>query len=296
MASPADTSRRLVYADWLEERGDPRSEYVRLRVEIDKFAPHTSRYGELRNRLKELRGQMDSVWLNAMGYQLRHRPLFTVMPERRKDRWRLIDEFIEIWHGPLGSEDGYSEEELESAERRLGLKLPLALREWYTLAGRRADVWSVQDRVLSPAQLEIDDRTATLIIRSENQWCERWGIRLADLNQDDPPIVEVDANLQGSPTTSAFACLVLLYEVMFAAGVFSGAGATPRLQAAASRGLFRCDCPDRYWVGSPIQIFEGDDLIVSLHGDEWVYVAARNAQAMQQLDSEVLAELEVYKS
>ena len=30
LASPDDASLRLVYADWLEERGDPRGEYVRL--------------------------------------------------------------------------------------------------------------------------------------------------------------------------------------------------------------------------------------------------------------------------
>ena len=33
-ANPADDGTRLVYADWLEERGDPRAEYIRLRLRL----------------------------------------------------------------------------------------------------------------------------------------------------------------------------------------------------------------------------------------------------------------------
>lgn len=38
---PADMGPRLVYADWLEERGDPRGEYIRLAIELAHKGPVT---------------------------------------------------------------------------------------------------------------------------------------------------------------------------------------------------------------------------------------------------------------
>ena len=38
-ASPDDNLVRLVYADWLDERGDPRAEFVRLQVELRQLPP-----------------------------------------------------------------------------------------------------------------------------------------------------------------------------------------------------------------------------------------------------------------
>jgi uncharacterized protein (TIGR02996 family) len=59
-AEPEEDSHRLVYADWLEERGDPRAEYLRLEhaVRIHR-AP-----GE--ERLRVLRSQLDADWLRAV--------------------------------------------------------------------------------------------------------------------------------------------------------------------------------------------------------------------------------------
>lgn len=54
---PDDNSLRLVYADWLDERGDPRGEYLRLQVESSR----------MRARLHELRQQLDSKWLATVG-------------------------------------------------------------------------------------------------------------------------------------------------------------------------------------------------------------------------------------
>lgn len=34
LANPTDMTLKLVYADWLQERDDPRAEFVRLQVEL----------------------------------------------------------------------------------------------------------------------------------------------------------------------------------------------------------------------------------------------------------------------
>ncbi|MFL5356773.1 SMI1/KNR4 family protein [Archangium sp.] len=53
------------------------------------------------------------------------------------ERWALVKRFVAHWHEPLREGQGYAASELDAAERRLGFPLPVALREWYQLAGQR---------------------------------------------------------------------------------------------------------------------------------------------------------------
>src|SRR5262249_19063984 len=54
-AAPEDGNLRLVYADWLEERGDVRGEYLRLEHQLS-LSPITL-------RLVQLREQIDPSWI-----------------------------------------------------------------------------------------------------------------------------------------------------------------------------------------------------------------------------------------
>ncbi|MCX4785017.1 SMI1/KNR4 family protein [Streptomyces sp. NBC_01221] len=75
------------------------------------------------------------------------------------------------------------------AQARLGLPLPAALREAYQLLGRRTDLTDNQDTLLAPQDLSLDEDRGVLVFRVENQSCAYWGIRVTDLDQDDPPVV-----------------------------------------------------------------------------------------------------------
>src|ERR1700722_17360862 len=66
--APGDDSLRLVYADWLEERGDPRAEYLRVLCALRGPLPPQGRKPALRARLKELRTGLDPSWIAAMGH------------------------------------------------------------------------------------------------------------------------------------------------------------------------------------------------------------------------------------
>jgi uncharacterized protein (TIGR02996 family) len=57
-----DQSRRLIYADWLEERDDPRGEYLRLEAALAALASDDQRFPALDARLRQLRGEIDFVW------------------------------------------------------------------------------------------------------------------------------------------------------------------------------------------------------------------------------------------
>lgn len=111
------------------------------------------------------------------------------------DPWRTIAAIARDWSEPLiESEDTAKAEagigaELEAAEARLGLALPGALREAYRLLGHRPDLTSNQDQLLAPDELHLDGDRGVLVYRVENQACAYWGIRGADLELEDPPVL-----------------------------------------------------------------------------------------------------------
>ena len=67
---PDDDVARLVYADWLDERGDTESlakaEFLRGECELAELAPEEKRYGPLREQLREVARPLDTDWLAAV--------------------------------------------------------------------------------------------------------------------------------------------------------------------------------------------------------------------------------------
>jgi uncharacterized protein (TIGR02996 family) len=59
-ADPHDRLPRLVYADWLDERDDPRGELVRLEDGLLDIPPADDRYWELRARRNAPRAAVDA--------------------------------------------------------------------------------------------------------------------------------------------------------------------------------------------------------------------------------------------
>ena len=67
LAAPEDTTTRLVYADWLEERGDARAEYLRLGAQLAALPVGHEAGPGIRRRMIELRGQFPAQWLALLG-------------------------------------------------------------------------------------------------------------------------------------------------------------------------------------------------------------------------------------
>jgi uncharacterized protein (TIGR02996 family) len=64
LAQPDDMVARLAYADWLEDRADPRAEYLLLEAKLAKLSGAD---GSIRSRLDELRAALPSWWLAIVG-------------------------------------------------------------------------------------------------------------------------------------------------------------------------------------------------------------------------------------
>lgn len=66
-SDPDDDMTRLVYADWLEENGDPRSEYLRLLVSIDQLGdPGQAEVQRWIARLLEVQEPLDPAWIGLV--------------------------------------------------------------------------------------------------------------------------------------------------------------------------------------------------------------------------------------
>jgi uncharacterized protein (TIGR02996 family) len=67
LAHPDDESRRLIYADWLEEQAGPqdlaRAALLRLQVQRARLAEDDARRGAVEARWHEVRGSIDTDWL-----------------------------------------------------------------------------------------------------------------------------------------------------------------------------------------------------------------------------------------
>jgi uncharacterized protein (TIGR02996 family) len=70
---PDDDGLRLIYADWLDDRGDPRGEYLRREVESRGRTGSGKRKSELSARVAELAANLDSRWLGRI-WQSRDMP------------------------------------------------------------------------------------------------------------------------------------------------------------------------------------------------------------------------------
>jgi uncharacterized protein (TIGR02996 family) len=81
MANPADRDARLLYAEWLEERGHPRGEFLRLVLQAEEAATDM-----LNARIAQLRSTLGPVWLSAIGDTLaRAQPLVTKVDQATGD-------------------------------------------------------------------------------------------------------------------------------------------------------------------------------------------------------------------
>src|SRR5437867_9522836 len=63
---PDDVGLRLIYADWLEERGDPRGEFIRVQCQLEETDEYDPHWTELKARERELLAVHERKWLGAL--------------------------------------------------------------------------------------------------------------------------------------------------------------------------------------------------------------------------------------
>src|SRR5688572_7618498 len=65
-ADPGNPAARLVYADWLDELGDPQGEFIRVQCELERPGLSALKQRQLRERERELLDEHEAEWLEPV--------------------------------------------------------------------------------------------------------------------------------------------------------------------------------------------------------------------------------------
>ncbi|MFJ5220785.1 SMI1/KNR4 family protein [Streptomyces sp. NPDC088354] len=217
----------------------------------------------------------------------------------RSQVWDFGRWFPDAWMGrPLRSEDGCSEDELAAAEADLGFELPAALREGYALLGRREDLTRQQDPLVEPAGLYVDDALGgVLVFCRENQDCASWGIPLARIEQDDPPVV-VESHQGWIPffdrMSLAWVELVLSESLFGAASFYDACELPDALVPTLHTRYARVDLPDHpLWASeddSPVRWYAAPGRLVrrdGLQDQSWIHARGRTITDLKAIREEL---------
>jgi hypothetical protein len=213
--------------------------------------------------------------------------------EDRHRAWDFVRGFIAAWHRPLATSDGWSPLELQTTFEEVTARfptvnrLPTALVETYALVGRRRDLTSNQDRLLAPNELRLDHSGEVLIVRRENQGCAQWGIRLADLSHDDPPVVmQVAGSEHGwRPYADRWshACVeMVLFESLWTRAELSfDVELDDYTMAAVEQRFAPLAVPALpHWTLPEVRWFAGPDVLLRDEARTWLWVRTRHHRAL----------------
>ena len=90
-----------------------------------------------------------------------------------------------IFGRPLITRDGLPEQRLRRAEKRLGMPLPAAMRDYYCVAGAASENRE-HNRLFTPEELFLEE--GRLLFMEENQAVVHWGVPLRSKRRADPEV------------------------------------------------------------------------------------------------------------
>ena len=105
--------------------------------------------------------------------------------ERVVIRRFYASELEQILQRKLSRSDGISFQEIGNCEKRLATQLPIALREYYAIAGK-LDINVEHNRLYTPRQLK--NWRGKLVFMEENQNVVFWGVDIDD--SGDPEVLQ----------------------------------------------------------------------------------------------------------
>src|SRR5437660_10147305 len=62
LAAPDDDAPRLIFADWLEERGDPRGPFIRAQCALERLDPADPARADLEEEARSLLERHEAEW------------------------------------------------------------------------------------------------------------------------------------------------------------------------------------------------------------------------------------------
>ncbi len=131
---------------------------------------------------------------------------------------------------PLNERTSIPPKLIADAEKRLAIKIPTVLRDYYLVAGRERRFNQCLNRLMPPEEWSIHNKR--LLFMEENQKVLWWGVSIRNPKSDDPPISQ---GINHDPITwhserqkcSVFLTFVLHYHAVNGGLPFSGGADAP---------------------------------------------------------------------
>jgi uncharacterized protein (TIGR02996 family) len=146
--NPGDDTIRLLFADWLEERGDRRAEFLRLDCTLEGMKPSEEYYAEMIRRWLDLRARLNPAWLASVG---RRKPVKAILSDIHGNLEALEAVLADAArHGAtevycLGDVVGYGPNPMECLELSMGWKVVLLGNfDWAAVSGDDLGGWGVR--------------------------------------------------------------------------------------------------------------------------------------------------------
>lgn len=224
-AALLDALPKLVYANWLDERGDPRGELLRLDQALPTTPPGDDHFWQLHARRRDLTDGVEFDWLTAVRVGNDCTPVLAHgWPDDVKGRWRTVRAAAERLLGTPIGDVGRNADAVRRAEEELGQPLPESLREWVSFVVDACDWRLVADAFLRDFEsLLFWMNGRELILLSGEGRDGRLAVPVENLGDDDPSVFEYEEggdddswelndDARGYPAVSEFALFHLLNE------------------------------------------------------------------------------------
>lgn len=300
---PHDLSTRMIYADWLDERKDPRADLIRIEEEMKQIPVHIDSYWYLKTRRNELRQNAPLEWLQLMRYGMDCPPMFHHgIPEGWKERWRLVREFMDRWNHVSLSDVGETTKAIQDAEKRVGKEFPPSVCEWVRL---ETDLWPNQNnpirllnnwhRIMLEGERETPWALRLWILGIENSLDDHdYAVLCSDFHLPDPPVHHFHPDYDNGDwdniisekwedTTSGFALKHFLYQQHQSDGTFGVAIPEPVDLVDQLSATY----PAQSQMGS-IRIFEANNLLILVcplesEPKHWLHVRIMHPTTREEL-------------
>lgn len=214
-------------------------------------------------------------------------------PLEPDERFDALRDLAAVFSSTPRANWGYRQEEIEAARLAIpsltqgasGPYLPAALIRWWREVGRVRELTASQNTLLAPDRLKVRDDG--LIIDTEAQHCALWGIRIADLALDDPPIIRIEDRdwHPEADTLSEFALTVGLSELCISGSNHHCTGYTDDAGIASLRSAMTTLPVSTLRWPSPTRdsCFLADENMLALIEEEFIFAVGTQANIQQHL-------------
>lgn len=145
---PDDETTRLVYADWLDDRSDPRAEYLRVEAAWVALQPSDEQYRPLYRRVSQLAAALEPEWfatVSRMGPLVRRwwepvAPVFT--PEEPAPASISVVSVPLVWANAVGRIRDLLAKSFGESEIERRFCVPADFAAFYCLVDGMSDGWN----------------------------------------------------------------------------------------------------------------------------------------------------------